>query len=98
MLAARMTVANAIPILSTCSLLEVDVASPAMELKAWQRLRGRIAGEVFHGAKDMRGSAQSGALAGGSSPSRELFGKECTIVALGKRRRAVGRNHDGSPF
>src|SRR5438128_7903149 len=52
MLAARNTIANAIPILSTCSLLEAeDVASPAMESKAWQRLRGRIAGEVFMAPK-----------------------------------------------
>ena len=40
-------VANAIPISNTCSLLEEDVASLATESKAWRRLRGRIAGEVF---------------------------------------------------
>src|SRR6266581_3841237 len=47
MLAARIMMATAIPILSTCLLLEADVASPATDSKAWQRLRGRIAGEVF---------------------------------------------------
>lgn len=55
-------------------------------------------GRGFHGAKDMRGSTQSRTLAGRTSPSRELFGKERTIVALGKHRRAIGRNHDGSPI
>jgi hypothetical protein len=52
----------------------------------------------FHGAEDLRGSAQSRTLAGGPSQSRELFGKERTIVAMGKHRRAIGRNHDGSPI
>ena len=50
------------------------------------------------GAEDLRGSAQSRTLAGGPSQSRELFGKERTIVAMGKHRRAIGCNHDGSPI
>ena len=55
-------------------------------------------GRGFHGAEDMRRSAQSRTLAGGTSPSRELFGEERTIDALGKHCRVVGRNHDGSPI